>query len=207
MRSLLKTLLLLTVLSSFPASVQAQIAKETPAVRQVVAAKLMDNYSGESFNSQGLISRAELASIMVRTFGLDKYKVANQVNVMAVQDVKPSHPAFQDIQTVLKTGVMEGYRDNMFFPNQKVTRAEALAIFAQAYGVFQFPKSYVNELLAPYSDNRSIPNWARKAVATLVAERFISTDERGNISPQQPMTRGDLALLLSKYLQRNNINQ
>jgi ribosomal protein L27 len=49
-----------------------------------------------------------------------------------------------NMQTVLKTDIMKGYRGNMFFPNQKVTRAEWLAIFAQAYGVFQFPDQTIN---------------------------------------------------------------
>jgi hypothetical protein len=97
---------------------------------------------------------------------------------------------------------MKGYRGNMFFPNQRVTKAEALAIFAQAYGVFQFTDKTVNEILAPYPDAGSIPIWARKAIATVISEGFINTDAQKNISPLLPMTRGDMAYVLSKYLQR-----
>jgi hypothetical protein len=99
---------------------------------------------------------------------------------------------------------MKGYRGNMFFPNQRVSRAEGLAIFAQAYGVFQFPDDTVNEILSSHPDAKSIPDWAKKAIATVVAEEFINMDTQGNIYPLRPMTRGDLAYVLSKYLQRKN---
>ncbi|MER3587620.1 MAG: S-layer protein, partial [Mastigocladus sp. ERB_26_1] len=33
-------------------------------------------------------------------------------------------------------------------------------------------------------------------------EAFVNTDTQGNIYPLKPMTRGDMAYVLSKYLQR-----
>jgi hypothetical protein len=214
MRQLL-SILLVALLQSFPnvgisrvrlapkaiALEQANTEQRFDPIAQVVAAKLMSNAPDGNFYPERFISRAELASIMVKSFRLDKRQAATKENVK-VTDVPPSNPVFNDIQIVLKTDIMRGYRGNLFFPNQRVTKAEALAIFAQAYGVFQFPDQTVNEILAPYSDAASIPTWARKAIATAVSEGFVNTDEQGNISPLQPMTRGDMAFVLSKYLQR-----
>ena len=91
----------------------------------------------------------------------------------------------------------------MFFPNQRVTRAEALAIFAQAYGVFQFPDPSISEILAKYPDASEIPSWARKSIATALYEGFVNVDIATNkINPLKPMTRGDIAYALSKYLER-----
>jgi hypothetical protein len=97
---------------------------------------------------------------------------------------------------------MKGYRGNLFFPNQRVTRGEGLAIFAQAYGVFQFPDQSVDKILSSHPDAINIPDWSRKAIATVIAEEFVNMDTQGNIYPLSPMTRGDLAYVLSKYLQR-----
>ncbi len=207
MRKLLGTLSLVLLLQNFPAIVQAQVPGESAgvsseAIKQVITAKLMSNYSDGNFYPQREISRAELASILVKTFHLDKREAAKQEKSISVPDVPPSYWAFNDIQIVLKTDIMKGYRGNLFFPNQKVTRAEGMAIFAQAYGVFQFGDDSVNEILASYPDAASIPTWARKAIATVVSEGFINTDAQNNISPLRPMTRGDMVYLLSKYLQR-----
>ncbi|MEB3149078.1 MAG: S-layer homology domain-containing protein [Sphaerospermopsis sp.] len=171
-------------------------------IQKVVESKLMDNLPDGKFYPEKLISRAELAAILVKAFYLDKRQAAKQEKTINVPDVPKYHWAYQDIQTVLKTDIMTGYRGNMFFPNQRVTRAEGLAIFAQAYGVFQFPNATVNQILSKYPDQNSIPTWARKAIATVIAEGFINTDPNGNLNPLSPMTRGDMAYLLSRYLQR-----
>ncbi|MFW9260055.1 MULTISPECIES: S-layer homology domain-containing protein [Nostoc] len=204
MRQLSITLSLMALLQSLPAI--AQVPETTSgipsdSIQQVTAVKWMTNFPDGKFYPERLLSRAELASIMVKAFRLDKREAVNKAN-LTVPDVPRSYWAFNDIQTVLKTDIMKGYRGNEFFPNQKVTRAEALAIFAQAYGVFQFPDDAVNEILASYPDEKSIPTWARKAIATVATEGFLNTDAQGNISPLKPVTRGDMAYVLSKYLQR-----
>lgn len=169
-------------------------------IQQVVAAGLMNNYADGQFHAERFISRAELASILVKAFALDTRAAATQENLVEVQDVPASHWAFNDIQTVLKTGIMRGYRGNMFFPNQRVNRAEAFAIFAQAYGVYQFPDDTVAEILTPYPDAASVPTWARRSIATALNEGFVNIDAQGNIRPLQPVTRGDMAYALSRYL-------
>ncbi|MEA5506142.1 S-layer homology domain-containing protein [Halotia wernerae UHCC 0503] len=206
MRRFLSTLSLVALVQYIPLSVQAQVVKPASGIpsdpiQQVIAAKLMTNSPDGNFYPERILNRAELASIMVKVFRLDKRQAVSQENLV-IPDVPASHWAFNNIQTVLKTDIMKGYRGNLFFPNQRVTRAEGLAIFAQAYGVFQFSDDTVNETLAPHPDAASIPNWARKAIATVIAEGFINTDAQDNISPLRPMTRGDMAYVLSKYLQR-----
>ncbi len=205
MRQLSITLSLVALLQ-LPAIAQTQVPETTSgnpsdSIQQVTAVKWMTNFSDGKFYPERLLSRAELASIMVKVFGLNNRQAVSKENLV-ISDVPRSHWAFNDIQTVLKTDIMKGYRGNQFFPNQRVTRAEALAIFAQAYGVFQFPDEAVNEILASYPDEKSIPAWARKAIATVATEGFLNTDAQSNISPLRPVTRGDMAYVLSRYLQR-----
>ncbi len=129
MRQFASTLWMVVVLQGMSAIVQAQAqpALQPPSdpIEQVLAAGWMDKYPYGQFHPELLISRAELASILVKAFGLDKRAAANQENLIEVQDVPASHWAYKDIQTVIKTGIMKGYRVNIFFPNQKVPRAAA----------------------------------------------------------------------------------
>lgn len=207
MKHLLGTLCVALLLQSWPIVVQAQVPESNVAIspesiQKVIDAKLMSNFSDGNFYPERLINRAELAVILVKSFNLEKRQPAPNVTLISPSDVPLSHWAFKEIEIVLRTDIMKGYRGNMFFPNQRVTKAEALAIFAQAYGVFQFNDKTVNEILSPYPDAGSIPTWARKAIATVISEGFINTDAQKNISPLLPMTRGDMAYVLSKYLQR-----
>ena len=171
-------------------------------IDRVVSAGLMQKDAAGNFNAEGLVSRADLAVILVKTFGLERRKTAQKPDI-ELPDVPNSYWAYSAIQTALKTGTMSGYRDGLFFPNQRVTRAEALAIFAQAYGVFQFPDASIYEILDKYPDAGEIPNWARKSMATALYEGFVNVELGTNkINPLKPMTRWDMAYALSKYLER-----
>lgn len=205
MRKILGSLISLSLLTSLSLPVAAktseQVTSNTKAITSVVAANLMGNLPDGEFYPERFVSRAELAKIMVKTFQLNKRQASTQANV-TIGDVPTNYPEYNDIQTVLKNGVMQGYRNNLFFPNQQVSRAEAIAIFSQAYGVFQFPDATVNEILSVYQDQGTIPAWSRKAIATATSEGFIQGDNQGKLQPQKPMTRGQMATLLSNYLQR-----
>lgn len=200
MRQIVGILPLVFLLQGIP--VVAQTSAPLDPVQQVVAAGLMSTSPDGNFRSDEILSRAELASILVKTFQLEK-RVASQKASIPVQDVPPSHPAYNDIQLVLKNNVMTGYREGRFFPNQRINRAEAFSIFAQAYGVFQFPDDTVAEVLSRYPDSDKIPNWARKSIATALYEGFVNVEQTTNqINPLEPMSRGDMAYTLSKYLER-----
>ncbi len=199
MRRFISALSLTLMLSGL--SAMAQVQPPPDPVDHVVAAGLMNRDTTGDFRNEAILSRAELASILVRTFQLEQ-RNPTQTTVVQVQDVPRNHWAYNDIQTVLRNGVMTGYREGRFFPEQRVTRAEALSIFAQAYGVFQFPDQTVNDILARYPDASEIPTWARKSMATALYEGFVGTDVGNRIYPLSPMTRGDMAYALSVYLNR-----
>ncbi|WP_333137552.1 S-layer homology domain-containing protein [Microcoleus sp. Pol11C2] len=200
MKKLVSIFLAIALVQGVPMAVQSQ--QIIDPIDRVVSAGLMNKDASGNFNPEGLVSRADLAMILVKTFGLERRKTAQKPD-REVPDVPKSYWAYSAVQTALKTGTMSGYRDGMFFPNQRVTRAEALAIFAQAYGVFQFPDPSISEILAKYPDAGEIPTWARKSIATALYEGFVNVDIATNkINPLKPMTRGDIAYALSKYLER-----
>ncbi|MEG4106779.1 S-layer homology domain-containing protein [Microcoleus sp. S13_C5] len=199
-KKLVSIFLAIALAQGVPMAVQSQ--QIIDPIDRVVSAGLMNKDASGNFNAEGLVSRADLAMILVKTFGLERRKTAQKPDI-ELPDVPKSYWAYSAIQTALKTGTMSGYRDGMFFPNQRVTRAEALAIFAQAYGVFQFPDPSISEILAKYPDAGDIPSWARKSMATALYEGFVNIDIATNkINPLKPMTRGDIAYALSKYLER-----
>jgi len=200
MRRIVSTLPLVFLLQGIP--VVAQDSAPLDPIEQVVSARLMSSYPDGDFRPERILSRAELASILVKTFKLDQ-RTSQQQAAIPLQDVPPSYWAYNDIQLVLKNNIMSGYRQGQFFPNQRVTRAEAFSILAQAYGVFQFPDDSVAELLSRYPDSTQIPAWARKSIATALYEGLVNVDATTNqINPLAPMTRGDMAYALSKYLER-----
>lgn len=171
------------------------------AILKVQEANLMKGDKDGKFHAERALSRAELASVLVKAFDLKNRKAVHP-ETEALKDVPAGYWAADDIHTVIRLGIMKGYRDGYFYPEQRISRAEALAIFAQAYGVQQYDDATVKTILAPYSDAKAIPDWAEKAMATTLKNGFLDIGASGKIRPMQPMTRGDMAFALGQYLNR-----
>jgi hypothetical protein len=184
-----------------PATVAAESPVIDEAIAQVVAANLMTKDSEGKFHPEAIMSRAEIASILVKAFRLETLKPTVTASAK-FNDVPSSHWAAKDIEIAVRTGTMEGYERGRFFPNQRINRAEAFAIFANAYGVFQFPEATVNEILAPYPDTQDLPKWSRRAMATALNEGFVNLGADNQINPLKPMRRSDMAYALSKFLDK-----
>lgn len=198
----LSALSLTLLLTSLNAVAQAdRSAQPMDAIADVTAAGWMTTAPDGDFRAEAILSRAELASILVKAFQLNQ-RQPRSANPVQLQDVPPAHWAYADIQTVLRNGIMSGYREGRFFPEQRVTRSEAFSIIAQSYGVFQFPDQTISEILAAYPDATEIPAWAKKSMATALHEGFINIQPDRRIIPLAPMTRGDVAYALGVYLRR-----
>lgn len=198
MRRFLSAVSLTILLSGVAAVAQVQPQFNNP-IDRVVAAGLMQRDASGAFQADAVMSRAELASILVRTFRLgDRTPLLS--TVPALTDVSPSHWAYDDIQTVIRTGVMTGYREGQFYPEQRLTRAEAFSIFAQAYGVTQLSDEAVNEILAQHPDADQLPSWSRKSMATALYAGFVNLDSNAQIRPSFPMTRADMVYALDRFL-------
>lgn len=181
----------------------AQVQPSPDPVNQVLDAGLMTGFPDGEFHEEEAVSRAELAKILVKTFQLDR-RPLESMKAIQVADVPPSHWAYHDIQLVLRNGIMMGYRQGRFYPDQRVTRAEAFAIFAQAHGVFQFPEQTIDQVLAAYPDAAKIPHWARKPMATALYEGYVNLKPHNRIDPLSPMTREDMAYALNAYLSQQH---
>lgn len=198
MERFISALSLTLLLTGLAAVAQVQPSFRDP-IDEVVQAGLMTRFPDGNFREKEGVSRAELARVLVKTFHLDEYppKIATAV---PLEDVPPSYWAYHDIQLVLRNGIMMGYREGRFYPDQRVTRAEAFAIFAQAHGVFQFSDQTIREVLDRYPDAAKIPDWARKSMATALFEGFVNLRNQNQIDPLSPMTREDMAYALNLYL-------
>jgi NlpC/P60 family/S-layer homology domain len=85
------------------------------------------NGSNGYFRPKDTLTRAQLAAILTRVFGL-KPPATNQ----AFSDVPPNHWAYRDIQALAASKITTGYPDGSFRPNDKVSRAQFAAFLYRA---------------------------------------------------------------------------
>ena len=93
------------------------------AIKRANEAGLMNGYANGTFNPQGGITRAEMATIVYKYLGLTGDGLPNNFN-----DVEADHWATQIIAAVSESGLMNGYPDGTFHPQKTLTRAETVTI-------------------------------------------------------------------------------
>ncbi|MEO1209213.1 MAG: S-layer homology domain-containing protein [Cyanobacteria bacterium J06638_20] len=199
-----------TVLTLMLATVSA-IGQIHPLIypeRQVVEAGIMSPEPDGNFRAEASLTRAELASILVKTFDIEQRRIRHTQQTWSrstdLEDVSTLHWAYPEIQSVIQTGVMTPFPGDRFMPDQTVTRAEGFAAIAQAHGEVTPPIEVSETILERFPDGQNVPEWARPSMASIVRKGWITLKEDQHIAPQEPLTRGDIARALSIYLSQNS---
>ncbi len=95
------------------------------------------------------------------------------------------HWAKDAIESLQGKGIVSGYGDGTFGPNDLVTRAQIMKMALEAFEVETSAATDSTFLDIPTGD------WAEKYIATGAAIGIVSGFEDGTFKPEQPVTRGE----------------
>ncbi|MCT6922814.1 S-layer homology domain-containing protein [Metasolibacillus sp.] len=106
------------------------------------------------------------------------------------KDVSKSSPYYDSIHTMTEKGIISGYEDGTFKPNETLTRKHAAALLNRAVSVkatknVDAPKD-LPKTNAYYND-----------LMKLVNAGLLDVDAKGNINPNASLTRGEMAKILA----------
>lgn len=101
------------------------------------------------------------------------------------------------------SGVVEGYGDGTFRPNQDVTR-EQVAIFLMRYAQQLGLSTAPSGDLSAYPDADQVGEWGARAMSWAVANGII-TGKSGLLAPQANATRAEFATMLMRFCDLANI--
>ncbi|MBB6734144.1 S-layer homology domain-containing protein [Cohnella zeiphila] len=104
------------------------------------------------------------------------------------------HWAEAAIQQGVQSGIVTGYPDGTFKPNQPVTREEFAVMLIKALK----PQSAGAELI--FTDKDKIGAWAREAVAQAVQEGIIKGYVDGSFRPDAEITRTEMIAMIANAL-------
>jgi hypothetical protein len=173
------------------------------AIQTLSGQGIITGYPDGSFRPQGLVTRAEFSSMLVKALGLTPSSSSEQT----FKDVPRTNWAFPSIETVRASGVISGYPNGTFMPSRSISRAEVMATLASASRMAMPNDTTVNQVLGSYRDAGSIPTWARPAVASTIQNGIFANapSEANSINPLQPATRADVAAMVENLRERLNL--
>ncbi len=144
------------------------------------------------FDPQTNITRGEFAAMLARWLRVDltAYEGADLPFVDSADIPAWARGA---VAYLADTGVMTGSLESGgLYANagDPITRAQAMAMLGRVQAKGYLPQSQ------PFSDDGDIPAWARGHIYTLAGQKVVSGYE-GFVRPQDPITRGEVAKLLT----------
>lgn len=154
---------------------------------------IIAGYPDRTYKPSLPVSRAEMATLVVKGFNLND-DVSCATNMF--KDVPESHWANKTIAKAVANGLMTGYPNNMFKPNQPISRAEAFSIMAKGINC-PMDECKAETVLSQYCDGNTVPNWAKVPVAKVLESGGISEfPNPKEIAPNKDASRAEIASML-----------
>ncbi|MCU6790497.1 S-layer homology domain-containing protein [Paenibacillus sp. WQ 127069] len=177
--------------SKFSTFTVVQLGSQTSKVHQAY----MTGYPDGTFGPEKPITRAEMATVLVRLFGKDKsVKPAAKVFTDATQ----THWAKLAIDLAADSGLMDGYPDGSFKPEQTITRAETATIAARL--------STATEGAGGDSFSDTSGHWAAAAIVKAKVAGVVNGYEDGTFRPEQTLTRAEAVTMFNKLAGHDSLS-
>lgn len=164
------------------------------AIKRVYTRGWMVGMDEKTFAPDQQLSRAMLAVIL--------YAMAGEPAVTGegpFTDVPAGCWYTDAIVWAAQNGIVCGFGDGTFRPNEAVTRAQA-AVMLYGYAAFTGADVTARADLSAYSDAGQIPAWALDAMQWANARRLIVGRDSSHLVPDGKTTRAEMAAILSAYI-------
>lgn len=143
-----------------------------------------------TFGPEVALTRAQYVTLLARTFNWELPASPK----LSFKDKVPAY-AQGAVQVAIAKGLVKGYPDNTFRPDQPVTRAEAAVILDRVLKKKATPAKAM-------SDKKSWPSWATQSINNTVGQGLI--DPLGSkFEPNKPATRAVTVVALYRILNKS----
>lgn len=144
------------------------------------------NGSNGMIDAKGLLTRAQMAAIVSRSFG-----AAKTASLDDYRDVLPSAWYYSDMGKAVKMGAFQG-ANGLLNPDAPITREEAFTVLARAFAL----EGGGSAALKDFVDGGTVSSWASESVAALVAGGYVN-GANGMLNLKNNITRAEFAKVIT----------
>lgn len=154
---------------------------------------LIAGYPDGSFQPERGITRAELARLLISALNMEESAWALETSQQLFRDVPPKHWAKGYIQLAWELGIVVGYDNGLFRPEQVINRAEMATILLRALRYIGYGEQDVD-----FVDG--LPDWAAENIHQAARWGLVSGFADGTFRPLEPVTRSQAVVFLNRLL-------
>ena len=154
---------------------------------------VLEGYPDGMFKPNKKVSRAEMATMVVKGYNLD---VTSDCDNLSFTDVPKKHWAHDYISKGVAENMIAGKSHDKFHPNENISRTEALTIMSKGINC-PMDNCKADEILSKYKDGAQVPNWARECVAKAIDNGALKNERNQDfIRPHDKTTRAEASSML-----------
>ena len=161
------------------------------AVEKASEAGLMNGYADGRFGKNDPITRGQMVQILYNYYGEDCGTNSGFSHVPA------SAWYAKAVTWASKKGVVSGYSNGTFGPDNQLTREQMVTIL---YNVADKPETNPSAI-SQYSDYHQVASYAADGFAWAVSNKVVSGTSSTTLSPRGTATRAQVAVILVRYLE------
>lgn len=167
------------------------------AVNFITARGIASGTGNGSFSPEAKLTRAEFIVMMMKAYDIapdtsfnDNFEDAGNAYYTAY------------LAKAKTLGIAEGVGDNMFAPNNHITRQEMFTLMYNALkAIDRLPEGNSEKQMTAFSDAGEIASWANDAM-TLMVESEIISGNNGKLYPAGTTTRAEMAQVLYNLISK-----
>ena len=144
------------------------------------------------------ITRGEFVRLIGRMY--DYYKGIDGEYTLTFEDVAPEGSEY--IMWASANGIIDGYSDTEFGPDDAITREQISAILSRLYE-YEGHGSEEDTVKAYFKDIADISPWAVRSVLWAVGKGLINGRDDNMLAPQDNTTRAEAVTLAARYIEKN----
>ncbi|WP_252504903.1 S-layer homology domain-containing protein [Sporosarcina sp. Marseille-Q4943] len=160
------------------------------AVYELAERNIISGYEDGTFKPAASITRGQAAAIIAKLRNLDTKNVKDP----GFKDVPHSQWSYGAIAALANAGVINGYGDGRFGPNDSITRAQMASILVKA---FELPHYTYTSSENPFTDTQRLGSHQTN-INILYKLGITSGTSSSTFSPNAPISRAQAAVLISK---------
>ena len=174
------------------------------AVNDMASRIIINGYEDGTFRPEGDITRAEFAAIIIRALGLPAGLGESEFTDVAQSDWYCGY-----VGTAVQYGIITGYQDGTFRPQDNITCEQAMTMVARAMAIteldYTLTVSEIEQLLAGYSDMADASAYARESIAACLKTGVIYACDDYTLVAKEYITRAEVAVMVQRLLQQSGL--
>lgn len=146
------------------------------------------------------MTRAMFATVIGRLYERS-YGAINTSDTNAFTDCSYDKYYGKYVNWAAEKGIISGYGNGQFGPNDKITREQMAAILYRFVGFLGASPNNVDTTLK-YTDSNTISNWAGNAALYCQGTGIIAGRDGGYFVPKSVATRAEVATILQRFIEK-----